>query len=139
MNDIVELSLVVPCYNDGGYLADSTLRVKRLVEEREIPCEMIFVDDHSTDGTRAVIQNLVATDDRCRAVYHERNRGRGSSFRSGAEIARGGVIGFVDIDLEVHERYIPDMLRAIYAGADLATGKRRIRFSLHPSELLRHA
>ena len=139
MNDIVELSLVVPCYNDGGYLADSTNRVKRLLEDRGIPFEMIFIDDHSTDTTRAVIQDLVAKDARCRAVYHERNQGRGSSFRSGAEIARGGVIGFVDIDLEVHERYIPDMLRAIYAGADVATGNRRIKFSLRPYGLLRHA
>jgi cellulose synthase/poly-beta-1,6-N-acetylglucosamine synthase-like glycosyltransferase len=72
-------------------------------------------------------------------VYHERNEGRGKSFYDGAAVARGDIIGFVDIDLEVHERFIPDMVRAIQDGADVATGRRRIKFSFRPYGLLRHA
>jgi len=139
MSNTVELSLVVPCFNDEGYLAASTARIKRLLDEQGIRFEMVFVEDYSTDGTRAVIQDLVARDPRCRAVYHERNQGRGKSFHSGAALARGDVVGFVDIDLEVHERYIPDMLRAIRDGADVATGSRRIKLSLRPYDLMRHA
>ena len=139
MSDSVELSLVVPCYNDAGYLAESTSRIMRALDEQGIRFEMIFVDDHSADHTRAVIEALVASDSRCRAVCHEVNRGRGSSFRSGAMIARGEIIGFADIDLEVHERFIADMMQAIRQGADVATGWRRIKLSLRPYDLARHA
>jgi len=139
MSDSVELSLVVPCYNDAGYLAESASRIMRALDEQGIRFEMIFVDDHSADHTRAVIEALVASDSRCRAVYHEANRGRGSSFRSGAMIARGEIIGFADIDLEVHERFIADMVQAIRQGADVATGWRRIKLSLRPYNLVRHA
>jgi dolichyl-phosphate beta-glucosyltransferase len=139
MSDSVELSLVVPCYNDAGYLAESTSRIIRALDEQGIRFEMIFVDDHSMDQTRAVVEELVASDSRCRAVYHEVNRGRGSSFRSGALIARGQIVGFADIDLEVHERFIADMVQAIRQGADVATGWRRIKLSLRPYDLVRHA
>jgi glycosyltransferase involved in cell wall biosynthesis len=100
---------------------------------------MIFVEDHSTDRTREVIEGLVAEDQRCRAVYHDRNKGRGKAFYSGAAIARGEIVGFVDIDLEVNERYIPDMLRAIHQGAEVATARRRIKLGARPYDLLRHA
>jgi dolichyl-phosphate beta-glucosyltransferase len=139
MSDSVELSLVVPCYNDAGYLAESTSRITRALDQRGIRFEMIFVDDHSVDHTRALIEELVASDSRCKAVYHEVNRGRGSSFRSGAMIARGQIVGFADIDLEVHERFIVDMVQAIRQGADVATGWRRIKLSVRPYDLVRHA
>jgi len=139
MSDSVELSLVIPCYNDAGYLAESTSRIVRALDERGIRFELIFVDDHSADHTRVLIEELVASDSRCRAVYHDVNRGRGSSFRSGAMVARGQIVGFVDIDLEVHERFIADMVHAIRQGADVATGWRRIKLSLRPYDLVRHA
>jgi len=139
MSDSVELSLVIPCYNDAGYLAESTSRIIRALDEQGIRFEMIFVEDYSADHTRALIEELVAADSRCRAVYHEVNRGRGSSFRSGAMIARGQIVGFADIDLEVHERFIADMVQAVRRGADVATGWRRIKLSLRPYDLVRHA
>jgi dolichyl-phosphate beta-glucosyltransferase len=139
MRDSVELSLVVPCYNDAGYLADSVSRIKRALDEQAIAFEMIFVEDHSTDDTRAVIERLVADDARCRAIYHDVNQGRGTGFRNGAMIARGEIIGFADIDLEVHERFIGSMVQAIRQGADVATGRRRIELSLRPYALMRHA
>ena len=139
MSDSVELSLVVPCFNDAGYLAESTSRIIRALDEQGIRFEMIFVDDHSADDTRAVIEKLVADDSRCRAVYHNVNRGRGSSFRSGATVAGGEIVGFADIDLEVHERFIADMVEAIRRGADVATGWRRIKLSRRPYDLVRHA
>jgi glycosyltransferase involved in cell wall biosynthesis len=139
MSDIVELSLVVPCYNDAGYLAESTARIKRVLDDHAVRFEIVFVEDHSTDDTRAVIEDLVARDHRCLAIYHERNKGRGQSFQSGAAIARGDIIGFVDIDLEVHERYIMDMVAAIHRGAEVATGRRRIKLSFRPYDLMRHA
>jgi glycosyltransferase involved in cell wall biosynthesis len=139
MTDTVELSLVVPCYNDAGYLADSTARITRVLDDHAVRFEMVFVEDHSADDTRAVIEDLVARDQRFRAVYHEQNKGRGQSFQSGAAIARGDIIGFVDIDLEVHERYILDMVAAIHRGAEVATGRRTIKLSLRPYDLMRHA
>jgi hypothetical protein len=53
-------------------------------------------------------------------------------------VARGRVIGFLDIDLEVHARYIPALVRAVEEGADLAIAERIYRVSPAPTFLLRH-
>src|SRR5580765_6177810 len=47
MHDTVELSLVVPCYNDAGYLAESTARIKRVLDDHAVRFEIVFVEDHS--------------------------------------------------------------------------------------------
>ena len=139
MSDSVELSLVVPCYNEEGHLADSVDRIVRALTASGTAFEIIFVEDCSTDDTRRVVRELAARHAQCRAIYHERNQGRGGSFRSGALAAAGSIVGFVDIDLEVGEQYIPGMVQAVRDGADVATGRRHIRFSARPYDLLRHA
>jgi glycosyltransferase involved in cell wall biosynthesis len=86
---------------------------------------MVFVDDGSRDDTRALIADICAADPRCRAIFHERNRGRGAAFKTGFAQSRGRVTGFVDIDLEVHARYIPSLVDEIERhGADVVTGHR---------------
>ncbi len=138
MSDSVELSLVVPCYNEEGHLADSVDRIVRVLETQRTAFEIIFVEDCSQDATRRVIGELVTSHPQCRAIYHERNMGRGRSFETGALAAAGTIVGFVDIDLEVGEQYIPTMVQAVRDGADVATGRRHIRFSARPYDLLRH-
>jgi glycosyltransferase involved in cell wall biosynthesis len=139
MTEAVELSLVVPCYREEGHLAESIGRIAAVLRGHGIAFEVVFVEDCSPDGTREVVRALAARDPRYRAIYHDRNRGRGAAVRTGATAARGAIVGFVDIDLEVDASYIPPMVAAIRAGADVATGNRRIRLSPRPYHLLRHA
>jgi glycosyltransferase involved in cell wall biosynthesis len=57
-------------------------------------------------------------------ILHERNQGRGAIVTDGFRAARGKVAGYLDVDLEVHARYVPSLVRAIEHGADVATVRR---------------
>ena len=121
----MDLSLIVPCYNEAGHLADSVRTVIEVLELTPWTWEIVFVDDGSADETRAIIARLCAADPRCRFIFHEQNRGRGAAFKTGFAASRGRVTGFVDIDLEVHARYIPSLVTEVDKhGADIATGNR---------------
>ena len=138
MSQRVEVSLIVPCYNEEEHLVESVFRIKALFRNHQIKYEILFVDDLSTDRTPEIIQEIVDRDAFCRAIYHKKNMGRGKSFMDGVRVAKGNIVGFLDIDLEVSENYIPAMLDAVRQGADVATGCRKIKLSFEPYHLLRH-
>lgn len=95
------------------------------------PYEIVLVDDVSRDRTREIIRGLVAAHpDTVRAIFHEKNTGRGQTVTDGFRAARGAIAGFLDVDLEVHARYIPSLVKAIERGADVATVRRIYAFQL---------
>jgi glycosyltransferase involved in cell wall biosynthesis len=121
----LDLSLIVPCFNEAGHLEASVRAVVEMLELSRWTWEIVFVDDGSKDDTRAVIRTICAADRRCRYIFHAANRGRGAAFKTGFAASSGRVAGFLDIDLEVHARYIPALVNEIDRhGADVATGDR---------------
>jgi len=120
-----DLSLVVPCYNEGPHLRASVRSVVDVLASTGWTWDLVFVDDGSQDDTRALIQDACQADPRCRYVFHDRNRGRGAAFKTGFAASAGRITGFLDIDLEVHARYIPGLVSEIDRhGADVVTGRR---------------
>src|SRR3990167_306344 len=86
--------------------------------------EMIFVEDKSVDDTKKTVEKLTQKYKNIRAIFHKKNEGRGKSVSDGIKTARGDICGYLDIDLEVSERYIPLYVKEIERGFDLAVGKR---------------
>jgi glycosyltransferase involved in cell wall biosynthesis len=83
------------------------------------------VDDASRDETRQIIAALCAERPRCRALFHDRNRGRGAAFKTGFQASTGTVTGFLDIDLEIDALYVPALVgRILHHGDDVAIGRR---------------
>ena len=102
------------------------------------PYEVLFVDDVSRDGTRAILAEIAAAHPgTVRVLLHEKNTGRGQTVTDGFRAARGAIAGFLDVDLEVHARYIPSLVKAIERGADVAIVRRIYAFQL--SSLDRYA
>jgi len=133
----LEVSIVIPCYNEGAHLADNVAQVCRVMHSSGRSFELIFVEDCSTDDTRRTVERLVAElDDAC-AIYHERNVGRGGTFMDGARVARGQLVGYLDIDLEVPAAHLIDVIKALDA-CDVATVDRHYRLTRSPVFLLRH-
>ena len=126
------LSVVLACYNEEEILASSFAEIHEELEGLGRPYEIVFVDDVSRDRTREIIRGLVADHPRVRTqvILHETNRGRGATVTDGFRAARGDIAGFLDVDLEVHARYIPSLVRAIEKGADVATVRRIYAFQL---------
>jgi len=126
------VSVVIACYNEEQTLGTSFLEIKETLESLGHPFEIIFVDDVSRDRTRAILAEIVAGNPNLdiRLLLHERNLGRGATVTDGFRVARGEIAGYLDVDLEVHSRYIPSLVRAIEKGADIATVHRIYAFQL---------
>jgi glycosyltransferase involved in cell wall biosynthesis len=132
-----ELSVVIACYREASHLRDSVGQLAATLGTLGRSHELIFVEDASDDGTAAIVAELVAAAPNRRAVYHRHNVGRGGTVAEGFGLAVGRIVGFLDIDLEVHSRHLPDLLAAIDAGADGATAFRHYDLSWRPQSLLR--
>ncbi len=126
------LSVVLACYNEEEILVESFAEIRDTLHDFGRPFEIIFVDDVSRDRTRDLIRSIVADNPGLdlRVLLHERNQGRGATVSDGFRVARGEVVGYLDVDLEVHSRYIPSLVRAIENGADVATVRRIYAFQV---------
>ena len=122
----LDLSLLIPCYNEEQILRDSIREVIEILDNTRFNYEIIFVDDCSRDDTRQIIDDIIDRypDKNLSRIFHEKNTGRGGAVMDGIKAARGEIVGFIDIDLEVHARYIPSCVLAVKGGADIASAYR---------------
>lgn len=129
----VELSLILPCYNEAGLFDDSVTRITRVLDATRFSYEIIFVDDASRDTTPLLISRLIKKQGKrrvFRGIFHPTNLGRGRTVTDGIRAATGSVVGYIDIDCEVDPIYIPAMTEMIVRkDADVVIGKRFYRTS----------
>jgi glycosyltransferase involved in cell wall biosynthesis len=124
MKSEYDVSIIIACYNEEKYLEGNVGEIKKVMDQTAYDYELIFVDDDSSDGTKIIIEKLIQETPNMQVIYHEKNIGRGGTVIDGILSSRGNIVGFIDIDLEVHARYIPSMILAINDGFDVATANR---------------
>ena len=116
----MELSVIIPVYNEQNTLREIVDRVRATGLTREI----ILVDDYSTDGTRELLSSM-ENEPGLRVEYHPKNRGKGAAIRTGLAVAQGDVILIQDADLEYDPRDYPTLLKPIQENlADVVYGSR---------------
>jgi glycosyltransferase involved in cell wall biosynthesis len=119
-----KLSIVIPIYNEAEHLEE----ILRQIEAVDIGMEkeLILVDDCSTDGTREILQKLQnSTNNTAKIYYHEINRGKGATVRTGFQHITGDITLIQDADLEYDPQDYPILLEPILAGkADVVYGSR---------------
>jgi len=132
VSDRPEVSVVIACYNEEETLETSFRELRETLDDLGRRYELVFVDDLSRDRTRALLAEIKSRnpDLDIQVILHERNQGRGTTVTDGFRAARGEIAGYLDVDLEVHCRYIPSLVRAIEKGADVATVRRIYAFQL---------
>ena len=108
MKRAIDLSLILPCYNEAGLFEESVSRIQNVLDGSTFTYEIIFVDDYSSDGTQKRIEKT-----RHRAIFHARNYGRGRTVTDGMLAAKGKVVGYIDIDCEVDPVYMPNGLSVL--------------------------
>jgi polyisoprenyl-phosphate glycosyltransferase len=123
-----ELSVVSPCFNEEGSLAEL---YRRLSRESEAVVgdkyEIILVDDGSSDGTRAIINNLCHEDSHIVGVFLSKNHGHQLALSAGLHICQGGRILIIDGDLQDPPELLPEMMKLMDDGADVVYGQRNKR------------
>jgi glycosyltransferase involved in cell wall biosynthesis len=117
----LKLSVIIPCYNEINTIAHVINAVKASPIQE---CEIIVVDDFSTDGTRELLQQeLESQVDQ--VIYHPQNRGKGAALRTGFAVMTGDIGIVQDADLEYDPQEYPIMIDPILKGkADVVFGSR---------------
>ena len=116
-----KLTVIIPCYNEKQFLASVIDRVEQSAVDN---LEIILVDDCSTDGTREMIRDSLASRVD-RVIYHDRNMGKGAAIRSAAANVTGDMVIIQDADLEYDPAEYPKLIAPIVDGkADVVYGTR---------------
>jgi dolichol-phosphate mannosyltransferase len=119
----MNLSLVIPCYNESDnvvQMRDQLVSIRAELERRG-PFELVLVDDGSSDDTYARLSSAFAGWENARIVRHDRNRGLGAALRTGFAHARGEVIVTTDSDGTYPFTSIPGLLFLLQPGVDIVT------------------
>src|SRR5687767_15507059 len=90
----MKLSVVIPVFNEKNTIVEIIDRVINV----DLPKEIIVVDDGSTDGTRAILEELKPRIDQL--IFMERNSGKGAAVKAGFAAATGDILVIQDADLE---------------------------------------
>ena len=119
------LSVILPTYNERENVS---VLVPRLLDIlRDVPCEVIVVDDGSPDGTAGTVREMGASDARVRLVERSGKAGLASAVFAGAAEARGRLVAVMDADLSHDPDLLPEMLARAEDGCDVVIGSRYVR------------
>lgn len=116
---MIEISVVVPVYNESANLPQNLLRMAKALAATGKEFEIIPVDDGSVDDTAEIIRRLAAEDFRFRYAGYRQNAGRGKAIRTGIKSAQGKYILTIDCDLSYSEEYLPLMYQLLTENPDI--------------------
>jgi dolichol-phosphate mannosyltransferase len=107
-----ELSVVLPCLNEGSHLAASLETLAHVLDGLGLAYELVVVDDGSSDDTWAVLERCAAARPNLHALRLSRRFGKELALAAGLERARGAAVLVMDADLQHPPSLIPAMVRA---------------------------
>jgi glycosyltransferase involved in cell wall biosynthesis len=121
-----DISIVIPLRNEELNIVPLHEELSGVLASLSAACEVILVDDGSTDGTFDQVAQIQARDPRVRAIRFTRNFGQTAAFAAGFDHARGRLIVTSDGDLQNDPADIPRLL-TLAATSDIVCGWRRER------------
>ena len=123
-----KISILIPCYNEEKSLPLLYPELVKLMEgNKAYDWELMFVNDGSTDGTLAALQQLRQQDSRVNYVALSRNFGKEAAMLAGFDYVTGDCMVIIDADLQHPPTLIPEMIKHWEAGYDDVYAKRRSR------------
>ena len=129
MNKRLDISVVVPLYNEAESLGELVAWIDRVARENSLSYEIIMVNDGSTDESWEVVKELSKQYPAVKGISFMRNYGKSPALFAGFEMASGEVVFTMDADLQDSPDEIPEMRRMILKdGYDLVSGWKRKRY-----------
>jgi len=115
----VDVSVVLPVFNEVGHLQDEVKRIQHALNDSKYSYEILIVDDGSSDGSGGVAEAL----DGARVIRFATNRGSGSARKYGTMAAVGDVVVWSDVDMTYPNDSIPELVAEL-EGYDQVVGAR---------------
>ncbi len=129
MSKRLDISVVVPLYNEVESLAELSAWIDRVARENNLTYEIIMVDDGSSDGSWEEVERLKGEYPAIRAIRFARNYGKSAALYCGFEASEGEVVFTMDADLQDSPDEIPAMRQMIMEeGYDLVSGWKKKRY-----------
>ena len=129
MSQRLDISVVVPLYNEVESLAELAAWIDRVATENKLSYEIIFIDDGSTDGSWDEVERLKEHYPAIKGIRFARNYGKSAALYCGFAEAEGEVVFTMDADLQDSPDEIPEMRRMILEdGYDLVSGWKKKRY-----------
>ena len=126
----VDVSLILPAYNEERSIEKVVVRVDSVLKETVLSYELIIVDDGSRDTTRRKALNFSQNNSNLKVVGYDVNMGKGNAIRQGFSQACGDAVVFLDSDLDIAPSQISWYVRALKHG-DLVVASKR-----HPQSIV---
>ena len=122
-----QLSVIVPIFNEEASIGPLYDELSAVLDELEHDCEILFINDGSTDTSGDRLDALVQRDGRVRVIHLRRNFGQTPAIQAGVDNARGAILIAMDGDRQNDARDIPALLERLEEGYDIVCGWRRNR------------
>lgn len=120
-------SVIIPAKNEENNIAKTITAIRDEFGREKINFEIVVVNDHSTDGTRRVVEEMGRQDQRIRAVDNDAAFGIGYAIRKGFEVYKGDLAIIAMADSSDDPKDMVKFVRAIEEGFDCCFGNRWCR------------
>src|SRR4051794_10900245 len=124
----MDVSIVVPLFNEEESLPELCAWISRVAVENNYQYEIVLVDDGSTDGSWEVIEQLSEKNAHIRGIKFQRNYGKSAALNEGFKTVTGDVVITMDADLQDSPDEIPGLRSMIIDDKyDLVSGWKKVR------------
>src|ERR1700690_3712954 len=120
----IELSFVIPAYNEENYIEDTLGAIDAVIMGKDLPYEILVVDDGSGDNTLAKARRYASKNGHVRIMSYSKNVGKGYAVKTGFMNSNGSVVIFADSDMEIDLRTVSEYLDALKYGDIVIASKR---------------
>jgi len=127
MEKAIEISLVIPVYNEEDNVRILHDRIRTVLEQLGKSYEIIFVDDGSQDRTFSILEEIHRENPRLKVIKFRGNFGQSAAMAAGFEAAKGEFVFAMDGDLQNDPKDIPRLLEKLEEGYDVVSGWRKNR------------
>ena len=125
----MDLSVIIPLYNEEESLPELTAWIERVTAEQTLSYEIIMVDDGSTDRSWKVIEELHSKNPNIKGIKFRRNYGKSAALNTAFAACQGNVVITMDADLQDSPDEIPELYRMIVnEGYDVVSGWKQKRY-----------
>jgi len=129
LNKPLDISIVVPLYNEVESLPELHEWIVRVMNAHNFSYEVVFVDDGSKDGSWDVVQQLHEKDPQVVGIKFQRNYGKSAALQKGFEVAKGDVVITMDADLQDSPDEVPELYSMIMKDDyDVVSGWKKKRY-----------